>query len=189
MYHDLLQNVRFYELLTALDLEVAEDFRKRGCSVCKGRLHAATFPRKPRGGPAETGAVVRRCSFCCAVRDCRTRVTPPSFRFLGRKVFFATVVVLVSALRDAARDAQRHLAAILGVSRPTVARWRQWWTETFPAGPFWKLAAARFMPPVDRSHLPASLLAKFSGTLEEVVLGLLGFLGPITGGASVRQAF
>ena len=189
MYHDLLQNVSFYDLLTALDLEIAEECRARGCSVCKGRLHAANFPRKPRGGPAGTSPVVRRCSFCCAVRDCRTRATPPSLRFLGRKVFFATVVVLVSALRDAVGDAQRQLATTMGVSRPTMARWRQWWTETFPAGPFWKLASASFMPPVDRSHLPASLLERFSGTLEEALCALLRFLGPITGGASVKQTF
>ena len=39
-----------------------------------------------------------RFSFCCAVDGCRKRATPPSLRFLGRKVYLATVVTLISAM-------------------------------------------------------------------------------------------
>jgi len=34
--------------------------------------------------------------FCCAVDGCRSRATPPSLRFLGRKVYLAAIVVLVA---------------------------------------------------------------------------------------------
>ena len=39
-----------------------------------------------------------RLSFCCDRDGCRKRVTPPSVRFLGRKVFLAVAVILISAI-------------------------------------------------------------------------------------------
>lgn len=40
----------------------------------------------------------KRLSFCCARPGCRRRVTPPSVRFLGRRLYVAAVVVLVTAM-------------------------------------------------------------------------------------------
>jgi hypothetical protein len=42
------------------------------------------------------------------------------------------------------------------------------------------------MPPVAEEGLPASLLERFAGTLQERLVALLRFLGPITGGAAVH---
>jgi hypothetical protein len=42
------------------------------------------------------------------------------------------------------------------------------------------------MPPVEGDHLPASLLSRFLGDAGEQLAGFLTFLGPITGGASMR---
>src|SRR6266478_7977922 len=53
----------------------------------------------------------------------RKRRTPPSFRFLGRKVFLGAVAVLVSAMRQGA-TAERQLCELVGVGRRTIARWR-----------------------------------------------------------------
>ena len=59
--------------------------------------------RKPRGRPLGLGPEDDwRLSFCCAVDGCRTRATPPSLRFLGRKVYLATIVVLVAIMREGA---------------------------------------------------------------------------------------
>src|SRR3984893_16426162 len=78
-------------------------------------LHSARFRRKPRGGPAGLGeAYDQRLSFCCASDLCRKRMTPPSFRFFGRKVYLGAVVVLVSAMRQGA-TAARQLCALVGV--------------------------------------------------------------------------
>jgi len=41
-------------------------------------------------------------SFCCALDGCRSRATPPSLRFLGRKVYLAAIVVLIAILRHGA---------------------------------------------------------------------------------------
>lgn len=67
-------------------------------------------------------------------------------------------------------------------------RWRAWWRTTFAQGPFWKEAAASFMPPVELARLPVSLLERFLGKEEERLVLLLRFLTPLTGGASTAHA-
>jgi hypothetical protein len=74
--------------------------RRAGCALCCGVLHSARYWRKPRGRACDVGPEHdRRFSFCCAVDGCRSRATPPSLRFLGRKVYLATIVVLVSMMQ------------------------------------------------------------------------------------------
>jgi hypothetical protein len=82
----------------------------------------------------------------------------------------------------------RKLHEHLGVSRRTVERWRRWWRETFAESPFWRAAAAAFMPPAEPGRLPASLLERFAGDDEARLVALLRYLGPITGGAGLAQA-
>jgi hypothetical protein len=84
-------------------------------------------------------------------------------RFLGRRVFFGLVVVLVPVLREGLTPARFHrLQEQLGVSRRTVLRWRRFWQELFPASRQWPRALAQLVP-VDRGRLPGSLLAAFTG--------------------------
>jgi hypothetical protein len=124
-----------------------------------------------------------RLSFCCAVDGCRTRATPPSLRFLGRKVYLATIVVLVAIMREGATGARmRQLTAVIGVDRRTVARWRAWWRASFPATRFWQIARAAFLPPVDQDRLPGALIERFPGTIADRLIALLRFMSPITGG-------
>lgn len=52
MWHALLRDTSFFELLYDLDCDLAEEARAQGCP-CGGRLHQAHYPRKPRGGPVE----------------------------------------------------------------------------------------------------------------------------------------
>jgi hypothetical protein len=126
-----------------MDDNIAADYRAAGCGPCGGVLHAAWYQRKPRGRPAELGDIYdQRFSFCWAQRECRKRTTPPSLRFLGRKVYHATVVMVVSAMQHGARFARRQLSDRLGVSPRTVARWRHWWAHSFTASPFWHVASA-----------------------------------------------
>ena len=163
MYQELLSDTRLFELLGRIDEEEAERTRRGGCP-CGGALHSAGYPRKPRGGPPELEAQwSRRASFCCARDGCRRRTTPPSVRFLGRKVFFGLVVVLVPILREGLTPARfRRLEEQLGVSRRTVLRWRRFWQELFPASRQWPRALAELVP-MDRGRLPGSLLAAFTG--------------------------
>jgi len=187
LYQTLLADARFYQLLLAIDADIAADCRAAGCHQCGGVLHSARFPRKPRGAPAGLDkAYNNRFSFCCSGSECRKRATPPSLRFLGRKVYLAAVVTLVSAMQHGAKAARRQLSDLLGVSRRTVARWRDWWLSVFTAGPFWKMASAAFMPPADPACLPLSLLDRFIGSAEERLLGFLRLLMPLTGGSPMQ---
>jgi len=48
------------------------------------------YPRKPRGIPfVPEESYEYRLRFCCAEDGCRRRITPPSVRFFGRKVFLS----------------------------------------------------------------------------------------------------
>jgi len=169
----ILQDARLYAVLHRVDEDLAAHARRSGCRRCGGVVHQARYRRKPRGGPPGLGSGHDwRLSFCCAREGCRRRKTPPSVRFLGRRVYFGAVVVLVSALRDGLAPRRvRELRAQLGVDRRTLRRWRQWWHEAFVASRLWRAARGRLMPPVAEEALPGSLLERFA---EGVVQPLSG---------------
>jgi hypothetical protein len=192
LYRDLLADATFHQLLLACDADIAEAARAGRCARCGGVLHSACYQRKPRGrlcrlstcrslGPEHD----RRFSFCCAVDGCRSRATPPSLRFLGRKVYLGAVVVLVAIMRHGVTASRmERLSQAVGVDRRTVERWRTWWRDGFTATPFWQVAGAAFMPPIDRERLPASLLERFTGDDADRLVALLRFIAPVTGGCS-----
>ena len=168
LYSTLLADATFHELLLVFDQDIAIATRRGRCPLCSGVLHSAQYRRKPRGRPAGLGEEHDwRFSFCCARDGCRTRATPPSLRFLGRKVYLAAIVVLIAIMREGATAARmRQLSELIGVNRRTVERWRAWWRDTFTASPFWQIGRAAFMPPVDHDRLPASLIERFNGDGE-----------------------
>jgi hypothetical protein len=184
LYPSLLSDARFHNLLLAFDRDLADAARNAGCARCSGVLHSARYWRKPRGRACHVGPEHdRRFSFCCAVDGCRGRATPPSLRFLGRKVYLATIVVLVSMMQHGVIEPRlRRLTAAVGVDRRTVARWQVWWREVFTASAFWQAARASFMPPVDPAGLPATLMARFGGAGADQLMALLKFIGPVTTG-------
>jgi hypothetical protein len=190
LYRELLADATFHDLLLACDRDLAEEARAGRCSLCGGVLHSATYPRKPRGRPQSVSRQLgpdhdRRFSFCCAVDGCRSRATPPSLRFLGPKVYLATIVVLVSIVRHGASPSRvQRMHEAVGVDRRTVERWRRWWRDNFTATPFWQIARAAFMPPVEHDRLPASLLDRFGDDSADAIVALLRFLAPIAGGRS-----
>lgn len=175
-------DARVFRLLLAADSELAAEARARGCA-CGGRLHSARYRRKPRRGlPAELRDEYGwRESLCCASEGCRKRTTPPSLRFLGRRVYLAALVVLVSAMTGGV-TARRAAAMqeLVGVSVRTLQRWRAWWLRTFPKTVFWKDARARLAPAVDEARLPASLLERFGEVVGEGLVACLRFLAPLT---------
>jgi len=178
----LLQQVFLYVHLQRLDDDLAAEARRAGCE-CGGRLHSARYPRKPRGGPGEIGAgTMWRQSFCCARDGCRRRVTPPSVRFLDRKVFFGPVVVVLSVL-GATLSPMRlcRLREIIGVSLRTAKRWVSWWQSDFASSRFWRAAQGRLAPPAPTAtKLPGALVARFDGDEEKQLISTLRFISPIT---------
>ena len=107
MYRELLADATFHELLLAFDADLADATRAARCPTCGGVLHSAKFPRKPKGRLIKLGPEHdKRFSFCCAVEGCRKRETPPSLRFLGRKVYLAVTVVVIAIMRHGATNAR-----------------------------------------------------------------------------------
>jgi hypothetical protein len=180
----LFDGATFYHVLERIDAELAETTRQGRCRACEGVLHKAYYPRKPRGGPADLPASYgKRASYCCAVDGCRTRATPPSVRFLGRRVYLRGVVVLASALQHGVSAFRaKRLKELFGVSRQTLERWRTWWLEAFPASRFWQELRGRFMPAIDETTLPRSLVERFEHRHAEdhAVVGVLALLQPIS---------
>ncbi len=183
MCHAFLSNPRFYRLLFRMDQALADDVAAGGCQYCDGNLHSARYPRKPRGVGAHLDDTYHtRLSFCCAVDGCRRRHTPPSVRFLGRKVYLGTMVVLLTALQHGLTS-QRRRAWIerLDIPPQTLARWRQWWREVFPDTRCWREARSQFLPPVPAGQLPGALLGRLTGgTLLRRLCQLLQSIAPVT---------
>jgi hypothetical protein len=103
-----------------------------------------------------------------------------SVRFLGRRVYLSLIVVLLSSRRNGPTATRVNLCEMLAVPARTLQRWRTWWTEHFPTTPLWQAHCARFMPPVETAELPASLIARFTGSAAESMGRLLAFLTPLT---------
>jgi hypothetical protein len=179
----ILGDPRLEVILPRVDEELAEHVREKGCPFCRGRLDRARYPRKPRSLGEFGAGWNRRESFCCAEEGCRRRRTPPSVRFLGRRVYVGVVVVLVSVLVQGLTARRlRALRKSLGVEIDprTLERWRRWWREAFPASAFWRAARARFLPPVEETDLPRSLLARFAADTLEGLVSALRWLAPMS---------
>lgn len=183
MCHAFLSDSRFYQLLFHMDQELAADVQAGGCCFCGGALHSARYPRKPRGlRSALDESYETRLSFCCAVDGCRRRHTPPSVRFLGRKVYLGTMVVLLTALQHGLTDKRRRaLIERLDIPPQTLARWRRWWQELFPVSRCWRLEQSHFMPPIRLDQLPGALLGRFTGsTLPQRLRQMLLLICPVS---------
>jgi hypothetical protein len=193
MYESVLAHLGdpdLQQFLQHCDEDLAREAREQGCPDCHGKLHSAVYRRKPRGTvrPLEPKYRVR-FSFCCARDGCRHRTTPPSLRFLNRRIYLGAVVVLVSALRCGATPLRmKALKERVGVSRQTVLRWQHWWQEVFAQSAFWRAAQGALRAPVEIGALPLSLLEQFLGTPRERLLDLLRFLKPLTGGSRRAHA-
>jgi len=181
MCHAFFRDASFYRFLSRVDEAIADEARSSGCPYCGGVLHSARYPRKPRGvREVLDEGYATRLSFCCAT--CRRRTTPPSVRFLGRKVHLGVIVVLVTALAHGLTpDRRARLIEQLDLWPQTIARWRRWWRESFAASRCWQALQGRFLPPLDRHRLPGALLGRLEGeALSQRLYRLLWLIAPVT---------
>lgn len=113
-------------------------------------------------------------------------MTPPSVRFLGRRVYLGAVVVLVSAMAQGVTAKRASsLRELCGVSVRTLRRWRKWWRERFVRSRLWRELRGRFVPPVLECSVPVSMLERLEGNEpSERALRMLELLLPLTGGAN-----
>ncbi|XXX63876.1 hypothetical protein WME82_36210 [Sorangium sp. So ce128] len=103
MFDQFTLKGEFFAMLEALDRAIVRRVAASRCPACRGPLHAGNYPRKPRGAliAPEGEAFVVRFSFCCGREGCRRRATPPSLRFLGRRVYLGVVVIVASLVAQA----------------------------------------------------------------------------------------
>ena len=182
MCHTFLEDSKFYHLLFRIDQSIAAEEQKAGC-CCGGVLHSANYPRKPRGVfSALDDSYERRLSFCCAEDGCRRRRTPPSVRFLGRKVYLGVIVVLATALHHGLSAKRRQqLIEVLDIAPQTLSRWRKFWREAFAQSRCWQVHEGCFIPPVAVTDLPGSLLARVTAQdLRDRLCQLLVLVCPVT---------
>jgi len=155
-----------------------------GCPWCRGPLHRSDYPRKPRGGLLAVGgeAFTRRLSLCCGWRGCRRRATPPSVRFLGRRVYLGAAVILASLASQALASA-REVRRATGVPARTVGRWRRWWQMGFAESRVFEEQRGRILPPLEVAQLPATLVERFARAGHDAAAALvrtLGLVSPLT---------
>lgn len=175
---------KFWQRLFAIDIEISARVAAQGCQYCGGPLHRGDYPRKSRGGllSVEDPSLCLRVSLCCGRRGCRRRATPPSVRFLGRRVYVEATVITACI---AAATISKAAAIVEATDAParTVRRWRSWWHSDFVATRFFREQQGRFIPPVDQPRLPASLLDRFAAaatTVVDALVKLCAFLAPLT---------
>ena len=106
---------------------------------------------------------------------------PPSILFWGRRVYWASVLLVVTALRQG-RDrgyTVEKLKALFGVTRPTLTRWFCYFRQIFPFSQSWRRLSGRLMPPVNEQELPGGLIERFMQARGDPELGLMACLRAI----------
>ena len=159
-------NAAFFQELLQLDFNLFVATKAKPCPRCGGPLDTSHFPRKLRDADEEQ----QRFSLCCRNEGCRKRITPPSLRFFGRKVYSAWVVILVLDFCEA-------LGLDRVISRQTIARYRQFWQERLAESHLFMRWARGELPPgttaIDR---PGPLLHLFGFPFPPGRIAVLRFV-------------
>ena len=181
MFDQIELGGEFFEVLTAIDEAIVAKVAAAGCAYCGGPLHRGDYARKPRGGwVAAAGEMfTSRFSLCCGREGCRRRATPPSVRFLGRRVYVGAAVVVASAIAVVVTGAA-EIRRKTGIAARTVRRWRGWWRGPFTKTPVFVAIAARIVPAPKRAELPGSILAHVRGSPASRLESVLAMLAPLT---------
>jgi hypothetical protein len=179
MFEEIELGSEFFERLLAIDEAVRARVAAAGCGFCGGRLHRSDYDRKPRGGviAAAAEAFVRRFSLCCGREGCRRRATPPSVRFLGRRVYAGAAVLIASVVTLALAASAARRAT--GIASRTTRRWLRWWRGPFAVTPVFLELAGR-MVGIERLRLPASILDAMAMPAAARVRTILAWLAPLT---------
>ena len=171
----------FYRLYT-IDKETAERLKKEPCQHCGGPLHFSNYYRKPRGEPEGIQQeYFLQFSLCCGKEGCRKRRQCPSCRFLGRKVYwFSVILSIVSDWQNGhLPDTFLRLSTTTGISRQTIKRWIMFFHDIFPTSKLWKKLRGQVSASVNNTDLPSNLINYYlslKSCATEVLVSCLIFL-------------
>lgn len=184
---ELLQKTCLFYLLYLIDIDLANQQREGRCPHCGGPLHQANYQRQgwgaPKGIPDE---YLIRQSLCCGREGCRKRTLPPSCIYLGQRVYWAGIILVVMALRQRKPDgcSARQLMEQFGISRKTLLRWMTYFQDVFPSSPQWQRLRGRVSSTVSNSELPSALLFYFLQQSESPEQGFIACLHFLAKGLS-----
>jgi hypothetical protein len=180
MFDEVVLGSEFFEGLARADAQIAASARASRCPHCGGPLHVSNYGRKPRGGLVAVAgeSQVVRFSLCCGQEGCRRRATPPSIRFLGRRVYLEAVVIVASVLGLVERVSKRE--PIAGVPSRTVGRWLGWWSGPFVKTAVFAALRARLVTSITPTLLPRVVLEHMRGSADERLERLSLLLRPLT---------
>lgn len=185
MFDQIKFGREFFVALVEIDEKTVKQVAEGDCPLCGGPLHRSDYARKPRGAlmAAAGEEFLTRFSLCCGSEGCRKRATPPSLRFLGRRVYLGAVVIVASVIAQALATAEAIRKAT-GVPARTTRRWRGWWQGAFLSSEVFVALCARLIG-VAAEELPKSVVLSLVGTPEERVQSLLQWLKPLTTGSGI----
>jgi hypothetical protein len=173
----------FFAALERADEGILQQVAACGCGACGGRLHRGDYERKPRGAliAAAGTEYVMRFSLCCGREGCRKRSTPPSLRFLGRRVYLGVVVIVASMFAWMLGSAS-GIRRATGVPARTTRRWLGWWCGPFVSTDVFIAVCAQLIG-VAVEDLPASIFLRLVGSPTEQMRAMLALLAPLTTGS------
>jgi len=164
MLPEIPHRSNLYHYLYAIEASLAQECQGRGCPFCGSPLHHSDYMRKPRGGPDNLPEeLMRRFSLCCSNRGCRRRVLPPSVLFMGRRVYWANVIlVLVTVCQNKPQEySKAALMSKFGMCRATLNNWITWFRDFFPHTDEWRSIRGLVHSSVSDSCLPFRLMNHF----------------------------
>ena len=174
-----------------IDQEIADEFFRTGCCRhCKSKeLSRSDYPRDPRGIPKDASEEIINkysCRFSFLCRKCRRRTTPPSVRFMGRKIYATLGVLWVSLENErGALPGLEELRQLMGkcLSDVTIERWLNWWQSKVWNSPFWKEFQGQLLGEIKQSQFISGVWDHFKRQLSDstsICDAVLRFFSPIT---------
>ncbi len=180
MLSELFKKEIIFRILHQIDLDLSRETQKKGCPYCGARLYQGNYERKPRGGPEKIpGEYSIRQSLCCS--KCRRRVLPPSCLFMGRRVYWGGIILVVISLRQNRPDGMSigKLRKRFKVPSKTISRWIRYFREEFAQSDQWQKLRGRVVSTVKNSELPGALLRHFlhnRNCAQQAIVDCLKFL-------------
>jgi len=175
--------VSFFSFLHRIDVDLGARTKSERCPYCGGPLHSAHYLRKPRGESTRLPEdMFKRLGLCCGNRKCRRRTLPPSVLFMGRRVYWGWVVVLVTALGQGLRPgySYRRLHDQFGMSLSTLKRWRQWFSGVRRTDDWLRLSGLMRVDTLDGAQ-PRALLEFLFSQVPDEALGMGKYLLLLSG--------
>ncbi len=185
MVQEILRTAKIFHILYIFDEELANKIKAEGYPFCGGILDWGNYQRTPRSELCEIeDEYLIRFSLCCRNKNCRHRTMPPSCRFLGRKVYWSCVILVVMALRQNRPHGKSiaKLQRMFRISHHTISHWIRYFKEKFPLTDQWKRLRGKIISTVKNSELPSNLLRYFMNYCQSEEKGMVRCLNFLASG-------